>query len=310
MQLSIVPQDQLTYDTRIVSATAFVFFTNVVTDRILRQVAAANAELAGQCDVHVIGYFPDAAAAPEPFRTNPRFHAYDRARMEAMGYPVKGQPFRLMPGNTDMPILAFMRDNPEYETIWLFENDVVFTGPLSSLTEAFAASEADLITTNIVPPPATWWYLSMNVVPENWPADLPRLRAFLPAFRASRRLLLAVDRFYKDGGNGHYEYSWTYVARACGFGLEDFGGRGEYVRPENRDRFYTSSPQMSRLYPGSFRFRPAMRRAGRQPMKLWHPVKEDNCKAPLANVLDHASLTLRWLLLPLMQWLPEHARRR
>jgi hypothetical protein len=159
-----------------------------------------------------------------------------------MGYPLKGRaPFQLMPGNTDMPVLAFVRDNPGYDTVWLFENDVAFTGPLSGLIEAFADSPADLLTTSIAPPADYWFHSAATVLPEDWPADLPALRAFLPAFRASNRLLAEVDRFYRDGGDGHYEQIWVTVALAKGLVLEDFGGNGQYFSPSNRNRFYTST---------------------------------------------------------------------
>ena len=293
---------------------AFVIFTNVASEAVLGQVARAEAELAGQCDVHVIGYFPDAAAAPAPFGSDPRFHAYDRARMEAMGYPLKGRaPFRLMPGNTDMPVLAFARDNPGYATIWLFENDVAFTGPLSSLLEAFARSPADLLTTSIAPPAHDWAHSAATVLPKGWgragggveggdaswaagwAEGLP-LRAFLPAFRASRRLLDEVERFYREGGDGHYEQVWPTVAQVRGLVLEDFGGDGRFVRPGNRNRFYTSTPQTAHLYPGTFRFRPARQRPGQRPMTLWHPVKEDLATSLQTRAREHLRLTGRWLL--------------
>lgn len=297
MQVSSL-QDRFSQTAETQNSSAFLIFTNVLTERVLRQITTADAELAGRCDVHIIGYFTDPSEAPEPFQSDLRFHAYDKARMEAFDYPVKGRPFQLMPGNTDMPILAFSQDHPHYETIWLFENDVAFTGPLSSLVDAFAQSSADLITTNIAPPPVAWSFMHMNVAPDGWPADLPKLRAFLPALRVSHCLLQEVDRFYREGGNGHYEYSWTYVARACSLSLEDFGGRGEYVKPGNRNRYYSSSPEMSYLYPGSFRYRPAMNRPGRRRLRLWHPIKEDYNLGLVAYFRLHAWHWLRWLLLP------------
>ena len=283
--------------------TAFLIYSNVLSKRVLQQIAKAEAELGGSCDVHVIGYFPDAATAPAAFGSNPRYHAYDQARMETMGYPLKGRPFHLMPGNTDMPILAFARDNPRYDTVWLFENDVAFTGPLSSLIEAFADSPADLLTTSIAPPPDGWAHMVATVIPEGWSGDVAPIRAFLPVFRASRRFLADVDGFYCDGGDGHYEQIWPYVALARGLELEDFGGQGQYVKPGNRNRFYTSTPETPPLYPGTFRYRPPRRHAGTRPMTLWHPVKEKVDMSLLTEVKVHVRLTGRWLV-------PAYLRRR
>ena len=53
---------------------------------------------------------------------------------------------------------------------------------------------------------------------------------------------------------------------------EDFGGRGPYVRPENRDRFYFAHSATYSHSPGTFVFRPAPRVLPR-PNTLWHPVK-------------------------------------
>lgn len=255
---------------------AFLFFGHKLFPRFIQQIGAARRELAGIADVHVIGYFDDLAAAPPRFLEDPAFHAYDRQRIEALGYPRKGgRPFRLMPGNCDALVLAFAQDHPEYDCFWQFEYDVVFTGPLPSLVEAFADSASDLLCTNVGKVSKYWSFHHMSHMPAGWP-DLSHepLRGFLPVFRASRRLLEAIDAFYREGGDGHHEFSWAYVARARNLVIEDIGGSGPYVRPGNRNRFYTSVPFAQVYYPGTFRWRPALNRPGRRRSTLWHPVKE------------------------------------
>jgi hypothetical protein len=276
---------------------AFLFYGHAPSPGFLRRVAAARRELAGRADVHVLAYVENAAALVPAFKGVAPVHAYDRARMETMGYPRKGAaPFRILPGNTDMPVLAFARDHPAYDVVWLFEYDVAFTGPLSELVDAFAASPADLISTNIGPARAGWPHLVSGEVPPSWPRRPdPPLRALLSAFRASRRLLEEVERFYRDGGWGHYEWTWTYVAQATGLGIEDFGGSGPFVAPGNRRRFYTSSPGAPDLFPGTFRYRPAVARPGWRRRTLWHPVKEGH-REPLVPFLRYrVNVTRRWL---------------
>ena len=55
--------------------------------------------------------------------------------------------------------------------------------------------------------------------------------------------------------------------------IEDFGGNGEFVRPGNANRWYTSTLTSQTLAPGSFVARPIRFRPGFKPNTLWHPVK-------------------------------------
>lgn len=273
--------------------SAFIIFTNILSPAVEARIDDAFADLATTCDVHVVGYFDSATNIPPRFHADDRFHVYVAAQLEALDYPAKVRPFHLMPGNCDVPILAFSREHPQYDSIWLFEDDVVFTGPLSALIGAFAASSTDLIASNVAVPEERWPHAELTRIPEGWPADLAPLRVFLPFFRISRRLLNEIDAFYRAGGSGHHEHVWPLVARARGLEIEDAGGRGDYVKPGNRDRFYTSTPSMRHLFPGSFRYRPAMRRPGRRRFYLWHPVKESG--DAFGNWRWYPRLYARWL---------------
>lgn len=263
--------------------SAFLILTHQLDPQSRALIARAKDQLKGLCDVHVVGYFDDPDLAPPEFAQDPAYHAFGPNDLRHAEYPLKGkrQPFKLLPGNGDLMILKFARRNPVYQQIWGYEYDVEFTGPLSVLIGAFADSEADLLGTNLGPPHYAWQHDNMTSIPDGWPdAQDDVERGFFPLFRVSRRLLTEMDKFYRASGDGHYEWSWPYVARARGLVIEDVGGDGPYVAPGNTNRFYTSSPDRRDLYPGTFRYRPAQAQPGRRPNTLYHPIKAQPVPTP------------------------------
>jgi hypothetical protein len=288
------PQDS---DMALPVRDAFVIYTHILNDRIERLVERAEQDLAATHDVHVVGFFPDKTRPPQGFRSRPRHHVYRKADLLRDDYPVKGHrtPFHLRPGNNDLPLLSFAERFPEYRTFWCFEGDVEFTGLLSQLVGHFAGSTADLLTTNVRPFQQGWPHQRLIVLPPGWSREPKRdLLSFLPVYRVSRRLLERIDAFYRAGGSGHNEWSWSYVAQQHGLGIEDIGGIGPYVAAGNRQRFYTSTPRTQGLAPGTFRYRPTMHLPGSRPMTLWHPVKD--APAPPRKQLRAAITMVRELL--------------
>jgi hypothetical protein len=85
--------------------------------------------------------------------------------------------------------------------------------------------------------------------------------------------------------------------------LEDIGGNGEFVRPENVNRFYTNTPLDEDHAPGSMVFRPARSWTGARRNMLWHPVK------PLPHKLREDARHAWVRLKPYLRWmLPRNAR--
>jgi hypothetical protein len=58
-----------------------------------------------------------------------------------------------------------------------------------------------------------------------------------------------------------------------GMEIEDIGGNGPYVKPENRNRFYFASKGTYTKSPGTFVFRPSFHQVMKRENTLWHPVK-------------------------------------
>lgn len=247
---------------------AFVILTHFVTPRIRTLIARSREELRASHDVWVIGRFADDAVLPPEFQGE-NMRALRAADVCPAHYPRKGRERRKM-GDNDLQVLWLAREMPHYRSIWLIEGDVDFTGSLARLVRHFEDVPADLLTTNLRPPRSDWANAHRNGLPAGWPEEFRDGDiGLLAAFRASRALLDRIERFYSDGGNGHNEWTWPYVARASGLtvaDLKDFPIDGRPV--------YTSSPAVPGLFPGSFRYRPPMAKPGRRPMTLWHPVKD------------------------------------
>jgi len=196
----------------------------------------------------------------------------------SLPYPVKcaREGWRLNPGNTDLIGLLFLARHPGYDLLWAIEYDVHYEGAWGQFFAHFAQSPADLLTTTIyrqretpgkeLKPP--FRSPSFQDYPE---AD--RLRAFLPIYRLSRNGFAAIDAAYRAGAGGHYELTWPTILRHAGLVLEDIGGNGAWVRPENVDRFYFNTKASFSMQPGTFVFRPGFTRVIARPNTLWHPVK-------------------------------------
>ena len=63
------------------------------------------------------------------------------------------------------------------------------------------------------------------------------------------------------------------LSTTYGLTIEDIGGDGKFVTPHNEERFYTNTPQMSGLAPGTFVCPPKSCEPLTYANKLYHPVK-------------------------------------
>jgi hypothetical protein len=240
-------------------------------ERVLREAGATH-------DVRFILSSDDAQAGLAG--TDPeRVERITRADIVAPGYPEKS---RLdgwdMAGNLDLVFLEFRRRHPELRRIWFLEYDVHWQGDWSVFLNHFAPSPADVLAATMQQidevahkegKPA----YPRQVVPSGMPWERRNvIKGFLPAVRLSTRALDALDAAYRAGLGGHYEINVPSVAAQCGLVVEDFGGDGRYVRPENRNRFYFARGGTYSHSPGTFVFRPPQRVLPR-PNTLWHPVK-------------------------------------
>lgn len=254
--------------------TAFLITTHYVTPRIESFIARAERELSA--DVFITAFFHSRENLPIELKHRENFVPYFAEDLVNKDYPKKGraEPFHLVPGNVDLLVLRFAQDNPVYDAIWFWEGDADYTGSLKEFCGHFDALDSDLVGTHVDWRRKNWARTKIHDVPEGWPEDLNwPFSGLLPVFRVSRKFLDKLDEFYRDGGDGHHEWSWFYVARVSGLVFEDFGGNGPFVRPEHKNKFY-KAPRFMCISPGTFRYRPMFSKLGSEPNKIYHPIKD------------------------------------
>lgn len=210
-----------------------------------------------------------------------RVDRISKADIFAFGFPVKCSDTDWdMAGNLDLVFLEFRRRHPGRDAYWFIEYDVHWEGAWGVFFQHFRDSPADVLAATVFPVqdhPKKYKIGSYpaQVVPPGMPWEPAKIvKAFLPACRISGRALDALGAAYAAGLGGHYEINVPSIPSQAGMAIEDFGGRGRFVRPENRDRFYFARGDNYSHSPGTFVFRPAQRPL-RRPNTLWHPVKPE-----------------------------------
>ncbi len=260
---------------------AVLFRTHCINPMIQREILRLRMEVA-DCDHWVVGYLKDNATVPEPADKTHRM--YRRSDLADLPYPNKTilVEWRKPVGDNDLPVLAFFREQPNYDFYWIVEYDVRCTGHWGTLLRELRSSDADCLGTtvqNFDENPRWWWWRTLVNAPTG---ALERVRCFSPFCRLSNAALVAIDQWYRDGGAGHYELTWPSVCKTKGLRIEDIGGWGRYTPECWRGRHYLNTPLEPTLSPGTFVFRPAFKddvipaeslKYGDGPM-LWHPIKD------------------------------------
>lgn len=255
-----------------VKSEAVLVMTHFVDDSIVAMTRRMMAESGGR-DVFVLLNETDNVNPGYRVPRDIRVFGFTVEDLRGLGYPLKGR--RIRDKDIELFSFTFRKRHPEYDRIWVVEYDVAFTGRWNELFDAFAQDDAALLATSIhrhaVNPGWPNW---PTIRTPDGPPDLARMvRAFMPLHRLSRDGYEALDDAYRAGWDGFYEGIVPRILMDAGLTVEDIGGDGEFVRPGNRGRFYTSTPSSDLLSPGSFVFRPVYAKPGPEAGRLWHPVK-------------------------------------
>ena len=283
----------------------------LVFDRLVREAPADH-------DVRFV--LSADANEPDPPIGADRVVRISRDDLFRLPYPQKCHPGPwVIAGNLDLVFLEFRRRMPGFLQYWFVEYDVHFEGHWSRFFNHFRDSESAIIGAiqeyiSKVPHKLDLGYPSLFVPDKmTWEEDR-QVKGFFPLCRLSPVLLDALDRDYRCGLGGHYEITMPTVAAQHGLKLEDFGGNGSFVRPDNRNRFYFANNASYSHSPGNFVFRPNIRRVLPRQNTLWHPVKPEgvplwypirpeggtmrrlfeNLKLPIGRAFIHFWFATRW----------------
>ncbi len=184
---------------------------------------------------------------------------------------------RLSRGHSYFLLMRYFQQNPGHPFYWCVEYDVRYTGRWQDFFASFDDNHSDFLTSNVHPyhemPDWHWWELEGPERPIQ-PPD--KLRSFNPVFRLSRRALKYLHTALSNGWCGHYEVLLPTLLHRSGFTIEDFGGNGPFVSPDNIDRHYIApevTPRGRLSGSGTLRYRPEITGGERLPGKLYHPLK-------------------------------------
>lgn len=180
--------------------------------------------------------------------------------------------------NTNLIMMLFYLRNPQYDYYWFIEYDVVFTGEWGLLLQSFKESKSDLISSHVeryVKSNADWhWWNTIEFRDKEIPL-VNRVKSFNPIYRLSERSLVFLHKYLSNGNAGYYEVMMPTALYNNGYTIEDFGGTGCFVKPENRNRFYIQGTYTNC---GTMRYFPNYSLEEISTLstknKLFHPVKK------------------------------------
>lgn len=226
----------------------------------------------------VLIHLPAGAPLPERLQRVPH-HVVRTPELRQQPYPGKvggGARWDLWyDGHTDLILMHYWRAHPEFDRYWAIEYDVAYSSPWRRFFATFEDDDSDLLAPLVCRRrdfPEWKWWASLST-PGETPTDTQAVSSFMPIFRASGRLMRAVDEAYRAGWTGHLECTYATVAEMRGMTVTDFGDHGEFTPERYRGRFYSGDVQDELRGPGTLVFKPVYYRTGSRPDMLWHPVK-------------------------------------
>ncbi len=246
---------------------AVLYLTNKSNEWTLSAFHALEQSLQGKADMY-FAYHQQGDVLPVSLQNIENLFVFTSDVLNELGYtPIeKG---KLVPGSNHFPLLKFYKENQGYDYYWLVEDDVRFSSEWKDFFGSFASCTSDflssVIETKAVNP--TWyWWTSLKTGNEVI-AEEKLLKSFNPIYRLSRQALACIDAYLRIGWMGHYEVLLPTLLYNKGFLLEDFGGEGTFVRPENNAKFYDDT---------SMRIAPVL--PDDRKNYLFHPVKEEKVR--------------------------------
>lgn len=246
---------------------AVLYLTTKSNEWTLSSFHALDQSLQGKADVY-FAYHQQGDVLPISLQNIENLFVFTSDVLNELGYtPIeKG---KLVPGSNHFPLLKFFKENQCYDYYWLVEDDVRFSGEWKDFFGSFASCTSDFLSSVIetkAENPTWYWWTSLKTGNEVI-AEEKLLKSFNPIYRLSSQALVCIDAHLRIGWMGHYEVLLPTLLYNKGFLLEDFGGEGTFVRPENNAKFYDDT---------SMRIAPVLPDDRRN--YLFHPVKEEKVR--------------------------------
>ena len=246
---------------------AVLYLTNKSNEWTLSAFHALEQSLQGKADVY-FAYHQQGDVLPVSLQNIENLFVFTSDVLNELGYtPIeKG---KLVPGSNHFPLLKFFKENQCYDYYWLVEDDVRFSGEWKDFFGSFASCTSDFLSSVIetkAENPNWYWWTSLKTGNEVI-AEEKLLKSFNPIYRLSRQALACIDAYLIIGWMGHHEVLLPTLLYNEGFLLEDFGGEGTFVRPENNAKFYDDT---------SMRIAPVL--PDDRKNYLFHPVKEEKVR--------------------------------
>lgn len=228
---------------------------------------ALEQSLQGMADVY-FAYHQQGDVLPVSLQNVENQFVFTSDVLKELGYTPMERG-KLVPGSNHFPLLKFYKENQGYDYYWLVEDDVRFSGEWKDFFGSFASCTSDFLSSVIetkAENPTCYWWTSLKTGNEVI-AEEKLLKSFNPIYRLSSQALVCIDAHLRIGWMGHYEVLLPTLLYNKGFLLEDFGGEGTFVRPENNAKFYNDT---------SMRIAPVL--PDDRKNYLFHPVNEEKVR--------------------------------
>lgn len=246
---------------------AVLYLTNKSNEWTLSAFHALEQSLQGKADVY-FAYHQQGDVLPVSLQNIENLFVFTSDVLNELGYtPIERG--KLVPGSNHFPLLKFFKENQGYDYYWLVEDDVRFSGEWKDFFGSFASCTSDFLSSVIetkAENPNWYWWTSLKTGNEVI-AEEKLLKSFNPIYRLSRQALACIDAYLRIGWMGHHEVLLPTLLYNKGFLVEDFGGEGAFVCPENKAKFYDDT---------SMRIAPVL--PDDRKNYLFHPVKEEKVR--------------------------------
>lgn len=246
---------------------AVLYLTTKSNEWTLSAFHALEQSLQGMADVY-FAYHQQGDVLPVSLQNVENQFVFTSDVLKELGYTPMERG-KLVPGSNHFPLLKFYKENQGYDYYWLVEDDVRFSGEWKDFFGSFASCTSDFLSSVIetkAENPTWCWWTCLKTGNEVI-AEEKLLKSFNPIFRLSSQALACIDAHLRIGWMGHYEVLLPTLLYNKGFLLEDFGGEGTFVRPENNAKFYDDT---------SMRIAPVL--PDDRKSYLFHPVKEEKVR--------------------------------